>query len=121
MTWRQWRARPKGLARLQNPPFDQADTYFNVQTGRLKLRQQDSAGDELIFYRRADENSPTEPRRYDRIPIVPAHRLGSILAQALGIKTGGAQAPGVVASGQRPHPFQTRWKGWDRSSSWRSR
>ncbi len=66
--------------------FDQVDTYFNVQTGRLKLRQQDSVGDELIFYRRADENSP-KLSRYDRIPIVPAHRLGSILAQALGIKT----------------------------------
>ena len=79
-------ARGGGGWRGAESTFDQVDTYFNVQTGRLKLRQQDSVGDELIFYRRADENSP-KLSRYDRIPIVPAHRLGSILAQALGIKT----------------------------------
>lgn len=66
--------------------YNQTDTYFNVSTGRLKLRQQDGSPDELIFYRRADENSP-KVSRYDRIPIMPDQKLDSILAQALGIKT----------------------------------
>ena len=30
--------------------LSQVDTYFNVQTGRLKLRQTDDGARELIFY-----------------------------------------------------------------------
>lgn len=32
----------------------QVDTYFRVPEGRLKLREKEPGGDELIFYRRAD-------------------------------------------------------------------
>ncbi len=66
--------------------FSQVDTYFNVHTGRLKLRQADDGARELIFYRRADDSSP-KVSRYDRMPIVPGQILDFVLTQALGVKT----------------------------------
>jgi len=66
--------------------FDQVDTYFNVSTGRLKLRQIDGNGQELIYYRRPDDSSP-KLSRYDRIPVAPGQKLDFVLEQALGIKT----------------------------------
>jgi adenylate cyclase, class 2 len=64
---------------------DQVDTYFNVQTGRLKLRQADGVDQSLIFYRRPDDNSP-KVSRYDLVPIAPGQKLHSILEWALGVK-----------------------------------
>jgi len=64
----------------------QCDTYFEVRRGRLKLRQQDGSADALIFYRRADHAAP-KVSRYELIPIAPDQRIGTILEQALGLKT----------------------------------
>jgi len=64
----------------------QVDTYFNVPSGRLKLRQIDGDGQELIYYRRPDDSAP-KLSRYDRIPVAPGQSLDFILEQALGIKT----------------------------------
>jgi len=65
---------------------NQVDTYFNVPTGRLKLRQIDGGGRELIYYRRPDDSAP-KLSRYDRVAIAPEQKLDFILGQALGIKT----------------------------------
>ncbi|HEV3111567.1 MAG TPA: class IV adenylate cyclase [Candidatus Binataceae bacterium] len=71
---------------LWEATLSQVDTYFNVQTGRLKLRQTDDGARELIFYRRANEHAP-KLSRYDRMPIVPGQTLDLLLTQALGVKT----------------------------------
>jgi adenylate cyclase class 2 len=64
----------------------QVDTYFNVETGRLKLRQADGIDQALIFYRRADDSAP-KLSRYELVPIAPGQELGLILEQALGVRT----------------------------------
>jgi adenylate cyclase, class 2 len=66
--------------------FEQVDTYFRVHNGRLKLRHEDGAGDELIFYRRPDDTSP-KLSRYELVPVSHGQQLELILEQALGIKT----------------------------------
>jgi adenylate cyclase, class 2 len=66
--------------------LDQCDTYFEVRSGRLKLRRESGRHDALIFYRRPDDNAP-KLSRYELIPIAPAARIGDLLEQALGIKT----------------------------------
>ncbi|HEY2105063.1 MAG TPA: class IV adenylate cyclase [Candidatus Binataceae bacterium] len=66
--------------------FSQVDTYFNVPTGRLKLRQTDNSARELIFYRRANQHAP-KLSRYDRMPIAPGQTLDFLLTQALWVKT----------------------------------
>jgi predicted adenylyl cyclase CyaB len=38
--------------------FQQVDTYFEVPKGRLKLREMDKNGAELIYYEREDEAGP---------------------------------------------------------------
>lgn len=66
--------------------FEQVDTYYRVENGRLKLRRQDGIGDALIYYRRPDDASP-KVSCYDLVPIAPDQPLAFILEQALGIKT----------------------------------
>ncbi len=68
-------AEPRGEIR-------QADTYFGVPEGRLKLRRCVPGGDELIFYRRPDLRGP----RLSDFAIAPATRgLGDLLGEALGV------------------------------------
>jgi adenylate cyclase, class 2 len=64
----------------------QVDTYFNVERGRLKLRQADGIDQALIFYRRPDDSEP-KLSRYELVPIAPGQELGLILEQALGVRT----------------------------------
>ena len=45
----------------------QVDTYFRVPEGRLKLREKEPGGDELIFYRRDDEIGHSSPTP-DNVP-----------------------------------------------------
>jgi adenylate cyclase, class 2 len=66
--------------------FEQLDTYFRVQNGRLKLRREDGVDDALIFYRRPDDTTP-KVSHYELMRIVPGEQLAFILEQALGIKT----------------------------------
>jgi predicted adenylyl cyclase CyaB len=65
--------------------FSQSDTYFQVGTGRLKLRESTDREAELIYYQRPDECSPTESN-YHRIPIMEPQQLRTLLAHALGIR-----------------------------------
>lgn len=64
----------------------QVDTYFNVGSGRLKLRQAGGVDQALIFYRRDDDSAP-KLSRYDLVPIAPGQQIGFILEQALGVRT----------------------------------
>jgi len=64
----------------------QVDTYFNVASGRLKLRQADGVDQALIFYRRPDDSSP-KLSRYELMPIAPGQPIGFMLGQALGVRT----------------------------------
>ena len=61
----------------------QRDTYFAGRHGRLKLREQGDAGDELIAYRRPDAESAGQSR-YVRAPAQDADALREALDAALG-------------------------------------
>jgi homotetrameric cytidine deaminase len=61
----------------------QRDTYFAGRHGRLKLRQQGAAGDELIAYRRPDAMQAGEST-YVRAPAENADVLRDALDAALG-------------------------------------
>jgi predicted adenylyl cyclase CyaB len=64
----------------------QVDTYFEVGTGRLKLREfQGTSKSELIFYRRPDTAGPSESD-YQIVPLPEAARIKSALTRALGVK-----------------------------------
>jgi homotetrameric cytidine deaminase len=61
----------------------QTDTYFTRARGRLKLREQEPGGAELIQYRRADATDARESE-YRRVPIADAPALRDALDAALG-------------------------------------
>lgn len=60
----------------------QADTYFRVAEGRLKLREAEPGRVELIFYRRADQAGPKGCDYH----VVPAPtEMKALLSDALGV------------------------------------
>ncbi len=61
----------------------QDDTFFNCQTGRLKLRAFQDGRAELIYYRRADAPGPKESF-YLRCPASLPDSLREILSHAFG-------------------------------------
>jgi predicted adenylyl cyclase CyaB len=63
----------------------QADTYFRVAQGRLKLREVSSGQAQLIYYRRPDERGP-KVSDYEVLPVAEAEGLRQVLAEALGVK-----------------------------------
>ena len=65
--------------------FSQSDTYFQVGTGRLKLREFADREAELIYYQRPDVGGPAESN-YHRIPIKEPQQLRQLLADALGVR-----------------------------------
>ncbi len=73
-------AGPEPHARLH-----QVDTYFRVPEGRLKLRETEGAGAELVFYRRPDSSGP---RRcdYEIAPVQDPAALKRLLASAFGAR-----------------------------------
>jgi predicted adenylyl cyclase CyaB len=76
------------LASLQAGAVDQGwlqqlDTYFIVNHGRLKLREQDGSA-ELIYYERSDEAIERESS-YRIVPVVDPDALKDALAAALGV------------------------------------
>jgi len=64
--------------------YDQVDTYFNTNFGRLKLRQQSPGSDCLIFYDRENKNLPKESR-YQITDVINAEDIIQLLRHALGI------------------------------------
>lgn len=62
----------------------QTDTYFNVPSGRLKLRD-GNVERNLIYYRREDGESP-KPSEVSLAPCPDPRPLLSLLSSALGIR-----------------------------------
>ena len=63
----------------------QTDTYFNVQRGRLKLRQ-GNIENSLIHYERSNQAGP-KASSVNMMKLTDGTALHSILSSALGIKT----------------------------------
>lgn len=63
----------------------QRDTYFDVPTGRLKLREEDGAAAQLISYERADRAEERESRYRIAVIDSPAE-VKAVLADAVGVK-----------------------------------
>jgi len=63
----------------------QIDTYFNAQTGRLKIREGDLEN-YLVFYSRNDQEGPKQSD-VTLLEITPGSNLKDILAESLGIMT----------------------------------
>src|SRR5215211_7543560 len=61
----------------------QRDTYFTAARGRLKLREQEPGGAELIAYQRADDPRARESR-YRIVPVPDPPALREALDAALG-------------------------------------
>jgi homotetrameric cytidine deaminase len=76
-------ARCVALGAQDEGVLTQRDTYFAARQGRLKLRQQGAAGDELIAYRRPDAVQAGESS-YVRAPAEDADALREALDAALG-------------------------------------
>lgn len=62
----------------------QTDTYFNVQKGRLKLRE-GNIENKLIFYERDDQSDPKESR-VTLYNATPGSSLKEILMSSLGVR-----------------------------------
>ena len=63
----------------------QRDTYFNAAHGRLKLREEEGTGAQLIAYRRAD-TAGERTSHYRLIDVGEPEELKTALAATLGIK-----------------------------------
>jgi predicted adenylyl cyclase CyaB len=63
----------------------QADSYFHVPHGRLKLREIDGQSAVLIWYERADQPS-FKSSHYRLVPVANADSLKAALTAALGIR-----------------------------------
>lgn len=63
----------------------QIDTYFQVESGRLKLRE-GNIENALIFYERDDQAGPKKSR-VTMSPCEPNSNLKAVLSAAIGIKT----------------------------------
>ncbi|HEX3997266.1 MAG TPA: class IV adenylate cyclase [Pirellulales bacterium] len=63
----------------------QCDTYFHCRRGRLKLREIDGRGGQLICYERADRAEP-KASDYRLVEVGACRGLGEALAAALGVR-----------------------------------
>ncbi|NCY00002.1 MAG: CYTH domain-containing protein [Planctomycetia bacterium] len=78
--------RAAAAAISDTPPetLRQRDTFFPCGTGRLKLRQVDTGGAELIFYERPDVPG-VKQSTYEITPVADADSLRAVLSSALGV------------------------------------
>lgn len=65
--------------------FFQVDTYFNVKSGRLKLREFKSGVSELIFYNRIEDDFERWSD-YEIAQLNEANDFKNLLVKALGVK-----------------------------------
>lgn len=63
---------------------DQTDTYFNVATGRLKLREGNIEND-LIYYNRNNQTGPKNSQ-FNLVKVEDAKGLKEVLTKSCGIK-----------------------------------
>lgn len=73
----------KKIGAVYQGDIRQTDTYFNVPTGRLKLRENNPGTIELICYDRRDE-SLSKASDYEIVQARP--ELCGVLARALGVR-----------------------------------
>jgi predicted adenylyl cyclase CyaB len=66
-------------------PLEQADTFFRVASGRLKLREFGDGTAELIHYERPDTTAPAGSR-YAKCVVPDAVALRELLTAALGVR-----------------------------------
>ena len=86
----------------------QRDTYFAVERGLLKLREDVSAGTaELIFYLRAHEDG-ARASSYWRAPASRSRRLARAARRGARHQRRRRQAPPALPAPQRPHPPRRR-------------
>ncbi len=76
-------ARCEALGAVDQGVLHQRDTYFSGRHGRLKLREQDGSGAELIAYRRPD-TTEAEESAFIRAPAADPALLYEALDAALG-------------------------------------
>ncbi len=79
------RERIRVLAGRDARVLRQEDTFFQVPSGRLKLRVIDGTQGELIYYDRDDELGPT-PSTYLISPVADPEGLKEVLSGALGVR-----------------------------------
>lgn len=65
--------------------IDQEDVFFNVRTGRLKLRIFSTTAGEVIYYQRPDQAGPKQSR-YQIASVPDPAAMRETLAAALGIR-----------------------------------
>ncbi|MCD6598274.1 MAG: class IV adenylate cyclase [Bacteroidales bacterium] len=75
----------KSLSGNGSEIINQKDIYFNVPTGRLKLRVFSPDSAELIFYRRPDQQGP-KISQYEISEINDPEGIKNILKSAYGIR-----------------------------------
>src|SRR3954471_17533676 len=75
--------RARALGAEDRGALRQRDTYFAAPRGRLKLREQEPGGAELIAYERSDAAEARESR-YRIAPVGDAHAVRDALDAALG-------------------------------------
>ncbi len=63
----------------------QTDTYYQVDSGRLKIRERASAGVELIQYVR-DDVAGSRPSHYEVVPVKQPDRVKTKLAREHGVR-----------------------------------
>jgi len=74
----------KGLGAHDRGILRQKDTYFRVEKGRLKLREEEPGGATLVQYDRVDADEARESR-YRLIPVDDPQTLKAALASSLGV------------------------------------
>lgn len=92
-------ARAVALGDQQPETLVQRDTFFRCRHGRLKLREQLSGQDELIWYDRPDLMG-SKPSTYLRAALGKAGTLREVLAQALGVEHTVEKTRSVVMAGR---------------------
>ena len=83
------RSRAEKISTTPCETIDQEDIFFQVPTGRLKLRSFPAGHAELIFYQREDTEGPKRST-YQLVPVEAHAALKAALTAALGVR-------GVVA------------------------
>lgn len=78
-------ASARDLADAAPISMSQRDTFFNVETGRLKLREFDDAAAQLIFYQRSDAAGPT-CSDYQITEVPNPQGVKDILSTAYGVR-----------------------------------
>lgn len=78
-------ARAVALSDTPEQVIPQEDTFFNIPTGRLKLRQLAPDSGQLVFYERPDQGGPKRSNYILTATSEPA-ALKAALAAALGVR-----------------------------------